>query len=486
MIRFDNTFAALPAAFYERLTPTPVAAPRWIAFNRDLAESLGLDADALDSERGLSFFSGNAVPDGADPIATVYAGHQFGGFSPRLGDGRAILLGEVVGRDGIRRDIQLKGSGPTPYSRRGDGRSALGPVLREYLVSEAMAALGVPTTRALAAVWSGESVYRETMEPGGVFTRVAQSHLRVGTFEYFAARGDVTNLGVLLRYTIARHDPEAAQAEIPALALLEAVTQRQARLVAQWMSLGFIHGVMNTDNTSISGETIDYGPCAFLDQYDPEKRFSYIDERGRYAYGNQPNIALWNLARFAEALLPLIGSDHEIAVAKAEAVLRSFAGHFEEAWTVRFAAKIGVAEGRAQDRGLVLALLDLLRDQEVDFTLAFRHLSGAAEGQATPFLALFRAPETASGWLSQWRAHLGERGVAEAEAVATMRGVNPVFIPRNHRIEEVIRVGREGDFGPFRRLHEVLQRPYEEQPEAVAFEAAPRAHEVVRATFCGT
>jgi uncharacterized protein YdiU (UPF0061 family) len=483
---FDNTYVKLPSAFYERLDPSPVAAPRWIAFNRDLADLLGFGGAGLEAEDGLSIFCGNQVPEGAEPIATVYAGHQFGGFVPRLGDGRAILLGEVVGRDGVRRDVQLKGAGPTPYSRRGDGRSALGPVLREYLVSEAMAALGVPTTRALAAVWSGEPVYRENVEPGGVFTRVAQSHLRVGTFEYFAARDDRENLEILTNYALARHEPGAAGAELPALTLLEGVISRQARLVAHWMSLGFIHGVMNTDNTSISGETIDYGPCAFLDAYDPAKRFSFIDAQGRYAYGNQANIALWNLTRLAGALLGLLDPVQTAAVARAEAALDKFAGQFEEAWTRRFAAKIGIGSPLASDRALILEFLGLLQAHAVDFTLAFRHLAGTVRGNSERFLAQFPEPEVITPWVDAWRSHLRDRGISAEAAEQTMRASNPVFIPRNHRIEEVIQAGRQGDFAPFQRLHEILQRPFEEQPENEAFESAPEPHEVVQATFCGT
>ena len=485
---FDNTYSRLPEAFFARLDPSPVTAPRWIAFNHDLAETLGLDADGLHSDLGLSFFSGNRVPEGAEPIATAYAGHQFGGFSPQLGDGRAILLGETMGRDGVRRDIQLKGAGPTPFSRRGDGRSALGPVLREYLVSEAMFALGVPTTRALAAIWSGDAVFRESVDPGGVFTRVATSHLRVGTFEYFAARGDRKNLEILANYAIARHDPGAADAEVPALSFLEGVIERQAKLVAHWMSLGFIHGVMNTDNTSISGETIDYGPCAFLDTYDPAKRFSFIDERGRYAYGNQPNIALWNLNRLAEALLPLLADDEEAAVERAKGALERFGGHFEAAWTARFVAKIGIAQGKARDRDQVLSLLTIMRDQAADFTLTFRHLAMAIEpgpGEKA-FLARFEESETLRHWLEGWRCHLRDGGVEPEAARATMSRANPVFIPRNHRIEEVIQAGIAADFGPFQRLHEILQRPFEEQPLNADYEAAPHAHEVVQATFCGT
>jgi len=483
---FDNTYARLPEAFFARVDPSPVRDPRWIALNRELATELGLDLAGLEGDAGLAIFAGNQIPAGAEPISTAYAGHQFGGFSPQLGDGRAILLGEVIGRDGIRRDIQLKGAGPTPFSRRGDGRSALGPVLREYLVSEAMVALGVPTTRALAAVWSGDSVYREEIEPGGVFTRVAQSHLRVGTFEFFASRGDVANLKILTDYAIARHYPEAQDAEIPALALLEGVMARQARLIARWLSLGFIHGVMNTDNTSISGETIDYGPCAFLDTFDPAKRFSFIDERGRYAYGNQANIALWNLTRLAEALLPLFGEDEEAAVNRAREALQRYAGIYQSAWTEAFAAKLGIGEAYAEDVEVIHPLLELMREQEADFTLVFRHLASAIEEDAAAILTQFREPAPAIIWLSDWRAHLRNRGIGAEHARALMRQTNPIFIPRNHRIEEVIQAGRTGDFGPFQRLHEILRRPYDEQPEHTEYETPPQPHEVVQATFCGT
>jgi uncharacterized protein YdiU (UPF0061 family) len=489
---FANTYARLPETFFARVDPTPVRAPRWIALNRDLAAALGLDLARLDSEEGLAYLAGNRLPPGAEPIATVYAGHQFGGFTPRLGDGRAILLGEVPGPDGVRRDIQLKGAGPTPFSRRGDGRSALGPVLREYLVSEAMAALGVPTTRALAAVWSGEPVFREQVEPGGVFTRVARSHLRVGTFEYFASREDRDSLRVLVAYALERHFPEGADAPVPALALLESVIRRQADLVARWMGLGFIHGVMNTDNTSISGETIDYGPCAFVDTYDPDKRFSFIDEGGRYAYGNQPRIALWNLARLAESLLPFLADREDDAVARAGEALDGFAPRYRETWTATFAAKIGIppdAVRPEEDPPLAASFLDLLHAQETDFTLAFRHLAAARRDDpagAAPFLALFRAPDAAATWLADWRARLEARGLDASRSVAIMRRANPVFIPRNHRIEEVIEAARTGDFSLFHRLLAVLARPFDEQPEHAAYERPPAPHEVVPATFCGT
>lgn len=484
LLPFDNTFARLPERFYARVDPSPVSAPRWIATNRNLADELGIDPDRLESAEGLAVLSGNLVPAGAEPLAAAYSGHQFGGFSPVLGDGRAILLGEVVDRDGKHRDIQLKGSGPTPFSRRGDGRSALGPVLREYLVSEAMHALGLPSTRALAAVWSGDKVYRDEVEPGGVFTRVASSHLRIGTCEYFASRGDFEGLSVLVDYALKRHDPDRADAENPALALLEGVMERQATLVARWMGIGFIHGVMNTDNMSLSGETLDFGPCAFLDVYDPAKRFSFIDRHGRYAYGRQPDIAHWNLARLAEALLPLVDPEEKEAIRLVTEVLEKFPDLFRDAWDRVFSAKLGFAEGEA---GLAAAWLNLMQEQEVDYTLAFRHLRNAAsEKGESELLALFPRPEAPREWLQLWRSRLTERTVSPEEAAATMAKSNPVFIPRNHRIEEVIVAAKAGDFVPFHRLNEVLQRPYEENAANADYENPPQSHEVVTATFCGT
>jgi len=488
---FDNTYARLPDAFFARVDPTPVSAPQWIALNRDLADRIGVDPDALESDEGLAALSGNRVPEGAEPIAMAYAGHQFGGFAPQLGDGRALLLGEVVGPDGVRRDVQLKGSGPTPFSRRGDGRSALGPVLREYVVSEAMAALGVPTTRALAAVWSGDTVRREEPEPGGVFTRVSRSHLRIGTAEYFAARGEVEHLRTLVDYVIDRHYPESKDSPNPALAVLEGVAARQARLVAQWMGLGFIHGVMNTDNMSLAGETIDYGPCAFLDHYDPEKKFSFIDQWGRYAYGSQATIAQWNLARLGEALFPLLvetedGARDE-AAARANEVLEAFPERFETARLATFGAKIGLDDPGEDDRPLIQSLLDLMSEQRADFTLTFRRLADVAErGDEAGLLSLFDHAEPVRGWLGQWRARLEEADLAPADAAARMREANPVYIPRNHRLEEVIDAARGSDFEPFHRLREVLSAPFEERSEFADFERPPQPHEEVRATFCGT
>lgn len=483
ILPFQNTFARLPRTFFARIDPTPVSAPEWISFNRPLAEELGIDPDALDSGEGLAVLSGNLVPEGAEPLAAAYSGHQFGGFSPVLGDGRAILLGEVVHRDGRHRDIQLKGSGPTPFSRRGDGRSALGPVVREYLVSEAMHALGIPTTRALAAIWSGDKVYREEVEPGGVFTRVASSHLRIGTCEYFSSRGDFESLRILVDYALQRHYPERVESANPALSLLEGVMERQGSLVARWMGLGFIHGVMNTDNMSLSGETIDYGPCAFLDRYDPAKKFSFIDRNGRYAYGNQPNIAHWNLARLAEALLPLVDEEESRAIHRVTEVLERFPDFFRHEWAGTFSAKIGIpGEGGRQ---FAERLLSLMEDQQVDFTLAFRRLRGVLSGEGA-FLALFPRPEAAAAWIADWRAELGRLEIGAEEASTLMKTVNPVIIPRNHRIEAVIEAAKQKDFAAFHHLHRLLLSPFEETPATADLESPPLPHEEVQATFCGT
>jgi serine/tyrosine/threonine adenylyltransferase len=483
-IAFDNSYARLPERFYARVDPTPVAQPRLVKLNRPLARQLGLDADALDSPEGAAIFAGAALPDGAEPIAQAYAGHQFGGFVPQLGDGRAILLGEVIDRDGVRRDIQLKGSGPTPFSRRGDGRAAVGPVLREYLVSEAMAAMGIPTTRALAAATTGEPVYRETALPGAVVTRVASSHIRVGTFQYFAARQDVDAIRLLADHVIDRHYPEAREAAHAYRALLAGVVARQADLVAAWMAVGFIHGVMNTDNTSIAGETIDYGPCAFMDEYHPSTVFSSIDQTGRYAYANQPAIAQWNLTRLAECLLPLLAEGEDAAVEAAQDVLRGYPPRFEAALNARLAQKIGLAEVREGDVDLLRDLLSAMAANAADWTLTFRRLADAAEGKGDePVRALFVDPTAFDAWAARWRARLG----GDAMAASRMRGANPAFIPRNHRVEAVIRAAVEDrDFGPFEEMLAVVTRPFEEQPGNARFAEPPEQHERVLRTFCGT
>ncbi|MBT5125993.1 MAG: YdiU family protein [Planctomycetaceae bacterium] len=490
--QFDNSYARLPGEFYSLVAPTPVAQPSMIRVNRGLAELLGADAEVLQSPAGLSVLAGNEICIGSVPLAMGYAGHQFGGFSPQLGDGRAVQLGEVIGTDGVRYDIQLKGSGPTRFSRRGDGRSALGPVLREYLVSEAMAVLDVPTTRALAAVSTGESVMRDGMIAGGILTRVAQSFVRVGTFQWLAARGDVENLKVLADYVIDRHYPEAKESETPYRALLDIVIERQAALVAQWMQLGFIHGVMNTDNTAVSGETIDYGPCAFMDTYESNKTFSSIDHQGRYGFGNQGPMAHWNLSRFAETLVPLLASDSDQGVAIAEEALDRFVEIYERELQQRFKAKIGLgvdaddlANADDVDWKLVRELLTLMEDGKADFTLVFRQLSLVLESNRDDkVLALFDCTKGIAAWLKVWRARVAE--VDGGAAVALMHRSNPIFIPRNHRIEEVIEAGYSGDFELFHRLLDVLQHPFDEQPKNAVYEDAPTDDEIVPATFCGT
>jgi serine/tyrosine/threonine adenylyltransferase len=480
-IPFDNSYAALPDRFFARVEPTPVTSPRLVKLNRPLAERLKLDADWLASADGVGFLSGQTVPGGADPIATAYAGHQFGNFVPQLGDGRAILLGELVDRDGHRRDLQLKGAGPTPFSRRGDGRAALGPVLREYIVSEAMAALGIPTTRALAAVLTGDRVQRETMLPGAVLTRIASSHIRIGTFQFFAARDDRDAVRRLADHVIARHYPDAASDALPYRALLTQVIAAQAKLVARWMQIGFIHGVMNTDNMSIAGETIDYGPCAFMDAYDPAAVFSSIDQTGRYAYANQPRIALWNLTRLAECLLPLLADDETEAVEIAKQALGEFSTVFDAAYTQGMRAKFGLSDG-AEDDALITAFLALLAQNQADFTLAFRRLGAAADGDDAQLRAMFAEPAAFDSWLLQWRQR---RGPSSPDGAA-LRKINPAFIPRNHRIEAVITAATGGDFAPFEELIAVLARPYNDQPQFAAYAEPPLPEQRVLQTFCGT
>jgi serine/tyrosine/threonine adenylyltransferase len=484
---FDNSYSRLPDRFYARIAPTPVAAPRLIRLNRELAAHLGLDPDWLASPDGLEVLAGRRTPESAEPIALAYAGHQFGHFVPQLGDGRAILLGEVVDRDGVRRDIQLKGSGRTPFSRGGDGRAALGPVLREYVVSEAMAALGIPTTRSLAAAMTGEMVARETLLPGAVLTRVAASHMRIGTFQYFAARGDIDGVRLLADHAIARHYPGAAQAEHPYRALLARVVERQAELVARWLMVGFIHGVMNTDNTSIAGETIDYGPCAFMDGYDPAAVFSSIDQHGRYAYANQPRIAGWNLTRLAETLLPLLAEDEKQAVAEAEAVLDGFGDRFQAAYLGGLRRKLGLFTAEDEDIHLAQDFLGLLAASRADFTLAFRRLSEAAATSDETLRDLVGKTDQYDAWLARWRARVAREPQGGAARRVAMLGVNPAFIPRNHRIEAVIDAAvQRDDFAPFEELLAVLARPFEDQPGYEHYMQPPQEHERVLQTFCGT
>ena len=486
---FENTYARLPDRFYARVTPTPVRAPRLIRVNTELALNLGLDPDWLAGPEGLEVLAGRNVPEAAEPIAMAYAGHQFGHFVPQLGDGRAILLGEVVDRQGVRRDLQLKGSGRTPFSRGGDGRAALGPVLREYVVSEAMAALGIPTTRSLAAVMTGETVARDALLPGALLTRVATSHIRVGTFQFFAARGDLEGLRLLAEHVISRHYPGAADSDRPYVSLLDLVTLRQAELIARWLLVGFIHGVMNTDNTSIAGETIDYGPCAFMDEYHPGKVFSSIDQQGRYAYANQPQIATWNLARFAETLLPLIDEDQQQAIKQAEEVLERFSARFQAAYSAGMRQKLGLSTEANGDLELAGEFLSLLATYQVDFTLAFRRLSDAADrpDADASLRSLFGDEQEFGIWVEQWRTRIMREPDDADDRCARMRAVNPAFIPRNHRIEAMIEAAVEReDFAPFEELLLVLAKPFEDQASFRQYMDPPQPHERVRQTFCGT
>ncbi len=488
---FDNSYARLPDRFYARLDPEPVSAPRLIRVNEELAHLLKLDPEELRSPAGVEILAGNRIPEGSDPLAMAYAGHQFGNWVPQLGDGRAILLGEVVGRDGIRRDIQLKGSGRTPFSRMGDGRAVLGPILREYIVAEGMAALGVPTTRALAAVLTGEKVARETFLPGAVLTRVAQSHVRVGTFQFFAARRDDEALRLLADHVIERHDPDAAKEKNPYLALLANVVARQAELIARWQLIGFIHGVMNTDNMSIAGETIDYGPCAFMDTYHPNTVYSSIDHMGRYAYGNQPAIAHWNLAVLAQSLLPLFDADSEQAVEMAQEVINTFPGLYDAAYLSGLRAKLGLAEPDEGDRDLADDLLKRMAENEADFTLTFRHLCDAATPAPTDadgkVRDQFKDGQAFDDWSVVWRKRLSKEITGSDARMAAMRAVNPAFVPRNHLVAEAIKAAEEQeDFKPFEELMAVLARPFDDQPGRDRYTLPPRPDQVVHATFCGT
>ena len=468
-IPFDNSFARLPGAFFSPQVPQPVTAPRLVAFNADLARVMGIDPGT--PEEMAEVFAGNRLPDGAEPLAQLYSGHQFGQYNPQLGDGRAVLLGEVVGPDGKRRDIQLKGAGRTAWSRGGDGRAWLGPVLREYVVSEAMAALGIPTTRALAAAETGEPVYRDRALPGAVLTRVAASHLRVGTFQIFAARGDADSLARLTDYAIARHYPDVQGP----MGLLRALCAAQARLVAQWLSVGFIHGVMNTDNCAISGETIDYGPCAFLDTYHPQTVYSSIDRYGRYAYDRQADIIVWNMAQFATALIQMV-EDRDAAVEEATAIVHAMPAQIQQAWEARFRAKLALADTRDGDVALIQDLLARMATNQADFTNTFRALGTTAARDQ------FTDPAAFDAWEELWTA----RRAGQPDPAPLIAAANPAFIPRNHRIEQMIEAAVAGDYAPFDRLNAVLADPYGDQPEAADLRRPPLPAEVVQATFCGT
>jgi uncharacterized protein YdiU (UPF0061 family) len=490
LFQFDNSYAQLPERFYARLPPTPVAGPQLVRLNEPLARHLGLEVERLCSPEGIETLAGNRVPEGAEPLAMAYAGFQFGTWVPQLGDGRAILLGELIDRDGVRRDLQLKGAGRTPFSRMGDGRAVLGPVLREYIVSEAMAALGVPTTRSLAALLTGEQIMRESHLPGAVLVRVAKSHVRVGTFQFFAAQRDVEALRLLADHVIARHYPSAAESDQPYLALLDVVIDRQASLVAHWQLVGFIHGVMNTDNTSIAGETIDYGPCAFMDTFHPETVYSSIDHMGRYAYRNQPPIVHWNLAGFAQALLPLLDDDPDAAAAAATGVINTFQARFEAHYGDGLQRKLGFSDSQSGDSDLAQTLLDRMAENHADFTLTFRRMCDVATQDSQhdgPVRGLFENPEAFDQWAVHWRRRLLADNRSDSEREADMRQANPVFIPRNHRVEEVIRAAEDdNDLAPFEKLLSVLARPYDDQPGSERYATPPQPDEVVQQTFCGT
>ena len=490
-IPFNNSYAKLPERFYVKQAPLPVKDPSMIRLNRALAEELGLDADVLASPAGLAMLAGNALPDGAEPLAMAYAGHQFGHFVPQLGDGRAILLGEVVMAGGERRDIQLKGAGRTAFSRGGDGRAWLGPVIREYILSEAMHALKVPTTRALAAVRTGETVIREAPRPGGIVTRVASSHIRVGTFQYFAAREDSDALRLLTDYAIERHYPEAKQATNRCRAFLQAVSHRQARLVAKWLQVGFIHGVMNTDNMAISGETIDYGPCAFMDEYDPQKTFSSIDRHGRYAYDQQASIAQWNLTRLAETLLPQLDSNEDTAIEIAKSVLGDFTTVFQQEWQNAKRGKFGLVTEEETDVDLIQKFLSLLERRKADWTQSFRalcDLAGDATSLGVTLLdnSLGEDPEW-QPWQQRWLARLDRQPKSRPDAARIMKSYNPAIIPRNHHVERAIQAALEGGGSEYMdEMIEALSHPYDDQPADSPWIKPPRPEEKVLQTFCGT
>jgi len=489
---FDNTYANLSSKLSSQQFPEPVSNPELIAFNSKLAHQLGLNTEQLQSSDGLSVLAGNHIPNGSEPIAMAYAGHQFGHWVPQLGDGRAILLGEVLDKNGVRFDIQLKGAGPTPYSRGGDGRAAVGPVIREYIVSEAMAALGVPTTRALAAVTTGENVHRETALPGAILTRVAQSHIRVGTFQFFAARRDNDTIKLLTDHVISRHYPELSSAANPPLALLEAVLIKQARLISQWQSIGFIHGVMNTDNASVAGLTIDYGPCAFMDVYHPETVFSSIDRGSRYAYQNQPGIAQWNCANLAQSLLPLIDTNEEKSLIAAQAVIDSYPQIYTKEYLNRFRQKLGLQSDHEDDAKLISDLLEIMADAKVDFTNTFRALSHCSLDDAAvnscdnSIQNLFAEPQVIAAWLERWRTRHSSEHTDSAERRSLMCRSNPAYIPRNHRIEQVIVAALQKDYTPMHTLLKLLDSPYTEQADMELYSRPPNKDEIVKATFCGT
>ena len=484
---FDNSYNGLPQEFFERINPVPVQDPQLIIFNDNLAKTLGID-ESKTRKQLAELFSGNVIPKGSSPIALAYAGHQFGQFVSQLGDGRAVLLGEISTPEQKHYDIQLKGSGQTKFSRQGDGRAPLGPVIREYIVSEAMHALGIPSTRSLAAVTTGEKVYRETALPGGILTRIAESHIRVGTFEYFAAQNKIENLKTLAEYTIKRHFPLLKDSRNSYLSLLELVCDRQIELIAKWMGIGFIHGVMNTDNTSIVGETIDYGPCAFMDSYNPSTVFSSIDAHGRYAFGNQPSIAHWNMACFANCLAPLIDQDSDKAGEQAQEVINQFPNKMKVALMTVMCKKIGLKSTNSNSQETLQKLLSIMLDNESDYTLTFRYLSEIIKGKGnTLFKKQFLEHKQISNWLKEWTDLIKDQSLSKKEIALSMESSNPVFIPRNHLVERAIEAAVENnDFSEMKTLLAILNRPYDEQSSYSDFMKPPKPHEVVHQTFCGT
>lgn len=478
--QFDNSYLSLPDGFYTRLDPLPVAAPEMVILNDDLAASMGLDFSSLGEKEQAALFSGNRLPDGSEPLAQAYAGHQFGHFT-MLGDGRAHVWGEHITPDGKRLDIQFKGSGRTPYSRRGDGRAALGPMLREYTISEAMHALGIPTTRSLAVAMTGEDVLRETALPGAILTRVAASHIRVGTFEFAAAQGDKALVETLLDYTIDRHDPDLKESGNKALTFLRRVMDRQADLIVHWMRVGFIHGVMNTDNMALSGETIDYGPCAFMEAYDPNTVFSSIDHMGRYAYANQPVIAQWNIARLAEALLPLIDENIDKAVQRAEETVNGFAALYKNKWLSMMRTKLGLFGTQSDDEQLISDLLDWMQKTRADYTNTFLDLGQEGKPSGT----LYKSKEF-TGWYERWQARLQQNTKPVKSSLCLMKNTNPAVIPRNHKVEEALEAANAGDLKPFYNLLSALKEPYKDHESLKPYQFPPEPGERVYQTFCGT
>ncbi len=479
---FNNTYARLPDYFYSRTNPQPVKQPALICLNQALASELNLPTEWLKEAEQVAVFGGNRIPERAEPLAMAYAGHQFGHFNPQLGDGRAILLGELSGNKNQRYAVQLKGAGRTPYSRGGDGRAAIGPVLREYIMCEFMHAAGIPTTRALAAAATGENIIREHLLPGAIITRLSQSYVRVGTFQFFAARQNVQAVRELADYVIARNYPQAAEADNPYQALLEAVIKRQAELIAQWMQIGFIHGVMNTDNASITGETIDYGPCAFMDSYHADTVYSSIDQQGRYAYRNQSPIGHWNMCRFAETLIPVLADDPDKGMAIAQQAIDLYPDLYQQHWLEGMCKKLGLEQQDGDDEALINDLLTIMSDNKADFTLTFRGLSDPE-----------RLPETLQGsedfqqWNIRWQQRLTLETRPEVNRLSAMRAINPLYIPRNHLVEQVIRSAEDHhDFQPFHKLLELLGKPFQKQDFSEKYTAPPRPEQVIRHTFCGT